>query len=248
MTMCKQSRDRSILLTRPAAQSLRFAHEIKLSVPDVPIVISPLMAPRYLMPLIPAVTFSAVILVSVAAVEAARLISAAGEVLPKLAYCVGNQTALAARMIGFQTQSANGAAKDLLAMITAQNTPGPLLFLRGQDSTGNIAENLTLAGLETISIIVYQQVAQQLSPVAMALLARTRPVIVPLFSPRSARLFQTQLSYISVISPIWVAALSPAIAAALDHKALDELKIAGHPDSASMIGVLQDFVSMGAMP
>lgn len=243
--MVKQSRDVTILLTRPAAQSLRFARDIKQALGDVPIVISPLMAPHYLTPPIPPDDYAAVILVSVAGAEAAKRISAAGGMLPVLAYCVGNRTAEAARMAGFQTLSADGDATDLLAMIIAQNPAGKLLFLRGQDSSGNISENLHLAGLETISAVVYHQIAQPLMPQAAHLLSQSKPVIVPLLSSRTAKLFQAEIARISVKAPLWVAALSPEIAAVVDAKTAMRLQIARHSDSASMISVLQDLVLAG---
>ena len=246
--MVKQSRDMTILLTRPAAQSLRFARELRQALGDVPIVISPLMAPQYLNPSIPSGDFAAVILVSGAAVDAAKRISAAGAVLPSLAYCVGNRTAAAAKAAGFRAHSANGDAAALLAMIVALKPGGPLLFLRGHDSSGNIENTLFSAGIETVSAIVYQQVAQPLTAKATALLHQAQPVIVPLFSPRSAHLFQSEIARISSATPLWVAALSPAIAAVLDGKTATRLQIATHSDSASMIIALRALLSLGGAP
>lgn len=245
--MAKQSRDMTILLTRPAAQSLRFASEIKQLLPDVSTIISPLMMPEYLSPAIPPDDFTAVILVSVAAAEAAKRISAAGATLPTLAYCVGNQTATAAMTLGFQVLSAQGDAADLLAMITALQPQGPLLFLHGRDSTGDIAKNLLLAGIETVSIVTYQQNAQNLTSQAIELLSGRSPVILPVFSTRSARLLQAEITRISAKAPLWIAALSPAIAAAIDPEIVARLATADHPDSGSMVLAVHALVtSLGA--
>ena len=246
--MAKQSRDVTILLTRPLAQSLRFAREVEQALPGVPILLSPLMVPEYFTPPIPPQEYAAVILVSTAAVEAARRISAAGSNLPSRAYCVGNRTAAAAKIAGFDAVSANGDATALLALIIADKPSGPLLFLRGHDSTGRILETLISAEMETVSIICYQQVFQALNPVAMDVLRGNAPVILPVFSPRSALLLQTETARISATSPLWVAALSPAIAAVIDLKTIARLATADHPNSADMILTMQSLTGPDGSP
>ena len=246
--MVKQSRDMTILLTRPAAQSLRFASELQHALPDIPIILSPLMVPEYLNPPIPPDNFSAVILVSVAAVEAAKRISATGAKLPTLAYCVGNRTAAAATALGLQALSAKGDAADLLAMIKADQPSGPLLFLRGRDSSGDMAKNLLSAAIETVSVIVYQQKATNLNPGAIDLLHGNQPVVLPVFSVRSAALVQAEIARISAKAPLWIAALSPAIATAFDQKTVAGLETAHHPDSGSMILAVRGLVSSLTAP
>ncbi len=246
--MVKQSRAVTILLTRPLAQSVRFQREVLHALGPMPVVISPLMAPQYLTPPIPPRPYTAIIFASVTAVDAAQRISAIGVGLPKLAYCVGDRTAMAARAAGFKPRSAQGDAVDLVAMIIAQNPTGPLLFLRGHDSRGDIGENLILAGIDTVSIVVYDQIAQPFSAEAVKVLNGPDPIAVPLFSPRSARLFRADLTRLRLDPPLWIAALSPAVAAELDAKTIPRLQIARSPDSASMILALQAVMSSGAAP
>lgn len=244
--MVKQSRATTILLTRPAAQSLRFAKDLELVVKDVPTMISPLMVPEYLNPPIPRLEYTAVILASTAAAEAARRISAAGVPLPSLAFCVGNKTATAASAVGFQTHSADGAATDLLTLIKAHQPNGPLLFLRGQNTSGDIEENLLLAKIETISIIVYHQIAVQLTQQAADLLRGSQPIIIPLFSTRSATLFHAEAHRVAAKAPLWIAAFSPAIASALPVEFSTQRQVAAHPDSSSMILAIQALMLSGA--
>ncbi len=66
-------------------------------------------------------------------------------------------------------------------------------MLRGEDARGEVAERLVLAGTETVSLVIYRQEAQPLSPDGAAILAAESPVILPLFSPRSAALFRAAL-------------------------------------------------------
>ena len=63
MTMARQSRAPTILLTRPQAQSRRFAQELR-QVTDLPVLIAPLMEAHVLAPDLPKASFRAVILTS----------------------------------------------------------------------------------------------------------------------------------------------------------------------------------------
>lgn len=221
-----------ILLTRPEAQSQRFADQLGGAL------ISPLMQPEFLSPALLVGDFVAVVLTSETGAEAAARISAAGVKLPRRAFCVGNRTAEAARAAGFVASSAGGAADDLLAHIIGAMPDGPVLLLRGQDSAGDLQNRLISAGIETVSLILYRQIAQSLSAAAVAALQGDHPVILPVFSPRSARLLVAELRRIAAKAPIWLAALSPAVAEAFDFPTVFT-EIAARPDSAAMLRAVQ---------
>lgn len=225
--MVRQSHP-TILLTRPLAQSRRFADQVGGAV------ISPLMLPEFLDPALPAGDFTALILTSETGAEAARRISATGAALPVLAYCVGRRTALAAQAAGFQTLSADGDANALLALITARQPTGRLLLLRPEDTAGDLASSLILAGIETVSVTVYRQKPQRLNAEAIALLQDDTPVILPVFSPRSARLLAAEIRRIHGRAPLWLAALSPAVAQAFDLPA-SLIQIAVRPEASAML-------------
>lgn len=229
--MARQSQP-TILLTRPLAQSQRFADQIGGAL------ISPLMRPEFLSPPLPSGDFTAIVLTSETGVEAAGRISAAGTALPKQAFCVGNRTAAAARAVGFEASSAVGAAHDLLAYIIAAAPVGRLLLLKGQDSVGDLEQRLISAGIETVSQVTYRQIAQYLTDEAIAVLQETHPVILPIFSPRSAKLLADELRRIAAKAPIWLAALSPTVAEAFDFPTVFA-EIAARPDSAAMQQAVQ---------
>lgn len=240
MTMVRQSRARgqrpTILLTRPLPQSLRFARALA-DICDLPVVISPLMAVEVLPATLPDGPFSAIILTSETAVSIAAGLSG----LPLRAYCVGDRTAEAARKAGFQPASAQGDAKALLALIRNAGEAGPLLHLRGEESRGNLAETLTKGGIVTDQAVIYTQRPQPLTAQARALLAGDQPLIVPLFSPRSARLFLQEAGPLR--NPLWLAALSPAVAAELAGLHPDGLEIAERPDAAAMLVAVQRLIA-----
>lgn len=243
--MPRQSRAPTILLTRPLLQSQRFAAQVRARWPDLAVVISPLMAPEFFVPTPPQRDFAAVILTSETGAEAARRISAAGHSLPPCAYCVGKRTAQAATAAGFQVLSVGSDADALLALILRDRPRGPLLFLRGQDTTGSLAERLSCAGTETVSAITYRQTQQPLTAQANGLLMQSAPVIVPLFSPRSARLFILQRSFGAFSAPLWLAAFSPAVAQVAAELGPDRLQVAATPDAAAMLNAISALIDGG---
>jgi uroporphyrinogen-III synthase len=218
----------TILLTRPLLQSQRFATELGGTL------ISPLMEPEFLTPMIPRQTYSAIILTSETGAEAARRISASGFPLPPSAYCVGNRTATAARAAGFHTICAHGNADDLLALITQDAPQENLLFIRATDTTGNLQERLVSAGIGIVSAVAYRQNPIPLTLEATTALQQTAPIILPIFSPRSANLLAQELHRIAATAPIYLAALSPAVANAFAWPTA-QTQIAAQPNSAAMI-------------
>lgn len=236
--MFRQSRAPTILLTRPLPQSQRFAAQLRARWPEAGVLISPLMAADYRLPQWPQRDFTALILASETGAEAARRISATGHSLPRQVYCVGERTAAAALAAGFQPRRVGGDADALVKVILEDQPPGPLLFLRGQDSTGEVETRLISAGIETVSAIAYAQIQQPLSVEAQSLLQHAAPVILPVFSPRSARLLIAQCLANPPQAPLWVAALSPAVAQAATELSPWHLQIATRPDAEAMLNAI----------
>jgi uroporphyrinogen-III synthase len=230
--MATQSRHPAILLTRPADQSARFAAALRDRAPEAAIVISPLMAPKLWPVDLPKRDWQAVIFSSETAVLAARRIIADGGRLPDRAFCVGDQTARAARKAGFATSSADGDAFALIALVRASAPTGPLLYLCGRDVATDIASGLSLTGLETIAVTAYSQEPQSLSPTATALLAGPSPLIAPVFSRRSGALLAAEMSRLNATAALHVVAISQAAAAAFPP---DRVTIAAHPDADAML-------------
>jgi uroporphyrinogen-III synthase len=244
--MATQSRAKTLLLTRPAPQSARFASLLAQNFgPDLRIVIAPLMAPRFLNPALPERAFAALILTSETGAEAARRISAGGQPLPIRAFCVGDQTATAAAAAGFDPISAQGDAAALIHLIRSRNQSGPLLYLHGKDIRGDVADALNSAGIETVSALVYDQIATPLTAEAKAALSQKDPILVPLFSPRSARLFVAEAGSITPLAPLWVAALSPSVAREAAVLSPEKLEIAQHPDAGALIVALDKLLQSG---
>lgn len=243
--MARQSRAPTLLLTRPAAQSQRFAVEVRAALGSLPIVISPLMRAEDVHPTLPDLPFRAVILTSETGAEAAGRL-AGNHPLPSLAYCVGERTAKAARQAGFDARSAKGDALALIALIQAEKPEGPLLHLRGEVSAGEIAKTLTKGGIETHSAVIYAQSPCPLSAEAVALFHEDGPIVIPIFSPRSATLLANGLPA-TPRAPLWVAAISPAAAAAATALGPARIVTAAAPDSGNMLHAVAALLSAAAI-
>ena len=202
----------SILLTRPAVAADRFSRSLRARFgSEIRILVSPLLAPKLLAPPVPAGPFRAMVFTSETGVAGFRRVSA-DTGLP--AWCVGDRTAAAAREAGFETRSAAGDLAALVAAIRRAGVTGPFLYARGQETAGNLANALKEFNITVDEIVVYEQQARPLTPEAVALLADDKPVLVPLFSPRTAALFCAEPPVQRCRAPLLLAALSPAVAAA----------------------------------
>jgi uroporphyrinogen-III synthase len=152
-------------------------------------------------------------------------------------HCVGDVTAAAARAAGWQARAVGDNAEAMIAALIADPPPAPLLHLRGAHGSGDVAGRLTDAGIPTRLHAIYDQPLLPLSAPALALLDGTDPVIAPLFSPRTARHFA---GLARGRAPLFLAALSPAVAEPLETLAFRALDVAIRPDAASMVPLIAD--------
>ena len=232
----------TLLLTRPHAQSVRFATQFGARFgAAIPVVISPVIEVVQRPLQIESGRFSALVFTSENGVAG---FSSQTTQRGQMAYCVGDRTAAAAQAAGFAAQSAGGDLTDLVALVQRNPPVGPLLYARGEMVSGELAGTLILAGIETVEAVVYGQVAQTLTPEALAVLQGAASVLVPLFSPRSARLFQAGAA--GGRAPLCIAALSMAVAAAVDLPG-QRLETAVRPDADAMLAALARLMADGGM-
>ena len=242
--MARQSRP-TLLLTRPARASRRLAVEmLALLGPDARIVVSPLMETRLIRASLPDHRPAGLIFTSETAVAGYMALGAQDAQTPGQAICVGPRTADAARQAGFATRIIGGDAEGMVRTLSADPLQGRWLHPRGRDAVGaghqgTLAQRLGNAGMQIDDIIVYAQEACSLNAEAADLLARGAPVLLPIFSPRSGRIFMSQpqvkeLRRDRPDPPIAVAAISEAAASTLGELPPARLAIATTPDGAGM--------------
>lgn len=245
MAMARQSEPLAapqvpVLVTRPQAEGEAFATALAARFgARVRPVVAPLIAPRYLTPPIADHNYAAVMFTSAHAVEGARRL---GIRLPSLAWCVGRKTASVATAAGFQARSADRDADALAKAVLADPPNGRILYLRGVDTHHNILEMLNDSGISVDVAIVYVQEPQPLTAEALALLHSPGPVLVPLFSPRTATLFRAGLP-LDTAAQLHIAAMSPAVARAVGDLPRAALTIARHPDAPAMLDAVKSLLA-----
>ena len=234
-----------VLLTRPQAQGEGFARQLTQRFGSrVRPVIAPLMAPEYLSPPVPPGPFAAVVFTSAHGVEGALRL---GLSLPQLAFCVGRSTASAASAAGLQARSADGDAKDLVATIEKAAPNGRLLYIRGVDTSGDLGNTLNSMSILTVSLQVYLQKSMPFEGESLHLLRQTSPLIVPLFSPRSALLFRQALPS-DARADLRIVAMSDAVATATADIPHTTLVIARNPDAPGMLDGVESLLAAPPLP
>lgn len=156
-------------------------------------------------------------------------------------WCVGPRTARAAKDAGFAQirQAQGGDANSLRAAILAATPVPPVLHLRGAHAAMALAAELDKAGMPAQELVIYDQQECQFSERARALLLCPVTVVVPLFSPRSARLFSRELQKMPYIAcRLCVIAISRACAAAVDASKCSSVFTVDRPDGDAMLNAV----------
>lgn len=219
----------NILLTRPHERSLQFRDQlVEAEVLADHIHIAPVMKIVFLEPLIAFAPNDAVIFSSVAGVEAmARTAALSG----RNTYCVGEKTAEAARQIGcniLQVAPDGARLLDVMSREPAQS----VVHLRGEHTRGDIAAQLKGLGWKAREQVVYRQDELPFDLATIAFIQRENPLVLPLFSPRSARLLVNRLPK---RGEIYGVAMSDAVREAVKDFDWTRLDVANAPDAASMV-------------
>ena len=180
----------SVLITRSRPAAERFEADLLTEFPQLNVVKSPVLEIVQKGELPELSKYQGVIFTSPNAVER---FSASKSVDGCHCFCVGDTTAEAARQMGFSAISAGGSSQDLIDLVKNFPTKGRLVHVRGVHSRGKIAQRLSDMGRPCDTSIVYDQIEQTLNHSAQQLFNEKKPVIVPIFSPRTAELFIKQV-------------------------------------------------------
>lgn len=217
----------SILLTRPAAESEATGRALA-KITGLPVIESPLMQVRPAANLPDLTDIAQLILTSRNGVQTYAALSGP----PRSAFCVGEATAEDARAIGLDACAMGGDAATMVPRIIEAAPSGTLMHLRGEHSSGNIAQRLTEAGIPTSEAVIYHQDLLDLTAEAQAVLAARTPLILPLYSPRTAARF-AELA--RPRAPLYLVAMSRAVERAFGDLPTRDRMIADAPDAPSMI-------------
>ncbi|WP_026352256.1 uroporphyrinogen-III synthase [Yoonia vestfoldensis] len=232
-----------LILTRPAPQAEAFAADISARwAGAVRIILSPLLQ------IIP-VPINAdlagakgVVFTSAHGVAASRTAD-----LPRglPAWCVGEKTAQLAADAGFDAIAGPGDAARLADKIINRRPTGPLVHLHGFHTRGGLSEKLTSAGIACIDVIAYDQIAQALTADAFEALRGDAPVILPLFSPRTATILEGQSPF---SAPVHLIVMSTAVQSAAAAIGVRSLTVAATPDADAVVAATLKRLSAVAEP
>ena len=229
----------SILITRPEPAASDFAAQLRARLGvGVQIVTSPIMQIEQVAGALPDLSRAGTLVLT--SVHAACALSDLPRATRPTCYCVGAATAAAARAAGFPAVDGGGDARALLARILADRPPGPIHYLRGEHVAADLVADLSAAGYETAETVIYRQREQPLSAEAEALLSDDVPVVLPLFSPRSAALFfQAAVN----CAPLYIAAISRNAADRVPPGRAARLLVTDAPTAEAMLATIQALAS-----
>ena len=172
-----------LLLTRPEAQSRRVLADVQEAMgEEIACLISPVLEIEKRDVGVKLDGYAGLILTSVNGVAAAP------DLVGRRVHCVGARTGEAARERGADVGVVALDAARLVERILETGAPAPLLHLRGEHARGEIAQTLSSTGIETHEAVVYAQDAVDMTRDAIRLIEGDGPLVLPLYSPRSARL------------------------------------------------------------
>lgn len=172
-----------LLLTRPEAQSRRVLADVQEEMgEDIACLISPVLQIEAREVAIKLDSYAGLILTSVNGVAAAP------DLAGRRVHCVGARTGEAAQERGAEVGIVARDAARLVERLLESGVAGPLLHMRGEHARGEIAQTLSSAGIETHEAVVYAQKAVKMSQDAIRLIKGDGPLVLPLYSPRSASL------------------------------------------------------------
>lgn len=227
----------SILITRPNPAGTLFADLLRTKLGnDCTILTSPLMQIEVCANLPDLAEIGTLIFTSRHAVESYAQQCHRRDIP---AYAVGETTGNIARQVGLSVTVGDGDAKRLIAKILHDKPPAPCLHVRGDHVAAPLAEILSNAGIETHEAVTYMQKPLHLSDAARQLLQQDAPVILPLFSPRSAKLFFSQSGMTDWNAALHILAISGAVADQVPLQWAKRIAIAKEPTASAMMHALQ---------
>ncbi len=214
----------TLILTRPADRSEEFLSMCEARADRrLPAIISPVIEIQPFGDLPDLASYRTLILTSASAVT--RLAND-GLLTGRRVMTVGERTAELARLSGADATCLGEDVESFLA--SAQSVEPPALHCRGVHARGELASRLTERGVPCDEVVIYDQVQKPLSHAARAVLTGQGRAILPLFSPRSARL----VSQLAISASPVVIAMSDAVAA--EWQGAGDVRIAQEPTSAAM--------------
>jgi uroporphyrinogen-III synthase len=189
--------------------------------------------------------WSALVVTSANALRALETHTRRAELLGARVFAVGRRTTAAARAAGFlDVMPAGGDVHELAQHILREEPPGraPLLYLAGQDRSGDLAADLAAGGRIVVTAVVYRAIAMDRFPPAIAAaLAAGQIGGVLHFSRRSAQAYIDCARAAGLLDQALAPShycVSQQIAAPLAAAGAKNLRIAARPEETALLALI----------
>ena len=226
MTNNPDQEDVILLLTRPLGGNERFCLKIKHLLYSCEILDNPIQKIDFLPSLSKVNKNSVLIFTSANGLRAAKK----HNLMNKKCFVVGANTKKIAVSFGYDVLGFSKDQENLLKLIKSMKPTESMVHIRGKHTIGNLCEALKRNQFSCLDIIGYNQVPLKIKKQNLQKIHSGRPVILPIFSSRSAELLQSNLD----LTGFNVIAISEAVAKIVTGVKLGELVISKKPDLSSM--------------
>ena len=215
-----------LLLTRPLGGNERFCLKIKHLLYSCEILDNPIQKIDFLPSLSKVNKNSVLIFTSANGLRAAKK----HNLINKKCFVVGANTKKIAVSFGYEVLGFSKDQENLLKLIKSKKPTESMVHIRGKHTVGNLCDALKRNQFSCLDIIGYNQEPLKIKKQNLQKIHSGRPVILPIFSSRSAELLQSNLD----LTGFNVIAISEAVAKIVTGVELGELVISKKPDLNSM--------------
>ena len=215
-----------LLLTRPLGGNERFCLKIKHLLYSCEILDNPIQRIDFLPSLSKVNKNSVLIFTSANGLRAAKK----HNLINKKCFVVGANTKKIAVSFGYDVLGFSKDQENLLKLIKSKKPTESMVHIRGKYTVGNLCDALKRNQFSCLDIIGYNQEPLKIKKQNLQKIHSGRPVILPIFSSRSAELLQSNLD----LTGFNVIAISEAVAKIVTGVELGELVISKKPDLNSM--------------
>lgn len=231
-----------VVLTRPQEDSERTAAALRARGHE------PLIAPLLRVEAVPAELrphWGAIVITSANAASVLTGHPARAALVKLPLYAVGRRSADAARAVGFaNVTTAGGDLHDLLRIVSAHrpDDKAPLLYLAGEDRSGDLIGDLAVRGIAAELVVVYRAAAAPFSDALIEALKSGKAGAVVHFSKRSAESYLAGATAAGLSAPALALrhiCLSDQIAGPLRTAGARTIAVAKRPDEAALLELLE---------
>jgi uroporphyrinogen-III synthase len=230
-----------LLVTRPEPDATRTAETLRARGHEV--LVAPLLATLAIAADF-AGPYGGVLMTSANAARALTAHPRRGELTRLPCFTVGARTGAAARAAGFaDVVSADGALGDLVDLVAAKvDRSARLLYLAGEDRTGDLAGDLARRGITVDTVVIYQALAAEKLPAHLAEALKHNSLDGALHYSR--RSVATLLAFAghsgagNAVTGLAHYCLSAEVAAPLREAGAGRIAVAPRPDEASLLALI----------